>query len=292
MPALLNHEPVVAGPPTTAYRVKKFVRRNRGPVIAGSLVLLALVVGIIGTAVGLRRALVAESRTQDALADVTTQKDRAEKSATESKLVLGFFKDRVLAAARPKGEEGGLGKNATIREALDAAEPEIAKAFADQPAVEASILNALASTYFYLDESARAIEQFRQAAELRQTTLGPDHRDTLTSIYDLGTAFFHARRFEEALPLLEKALELRKITLGPNHAETLESRESLASAYATTNRLGDAISMEEETLALCKSKLGADNSDTLICTNNLAVCPRRWIPWCNSTKHRARRTRR
>src|SRR6516162_572699 len=41
----LNHEPVTAGPPTAAYRLRKFVRRNRGPVIAAGLVLLALVAG-------------------------------------------------------------------------------------------------------------------------------------------------------------------------------------------------------------------------------------------------------
>ena len=36
----LNHEPVVASPPSTTYRMKKFVRRNRGLVGAASLVFL------------------------------------------------------------------------------------------------------------------------------------------------------------------------------------------------------------------------------------------------------------
>ena len=44
----INHEPVSAGPPSAAYRLRKFVRRNRGRVIAASMVLLALVGGIIG----------------------------------------------------------------------------------------------------------------------------------------------------------------------------------------------------------------------------------------------------
>ena len=48
----INHEPVSAGPPTAAYRLMKFMRRNRGRVIAASLVLLALVGGIIGTTLG------------------------------------------------------------------------------------------------------------------------------------------------------------------------------------------------------------------------------------------------
>jgi cell division protein FtsL len=36
--------------------LRKFVRRNKGPVLAGGIVLLALVVGIIGTTLGLIEA--------------------------------------------------------------------------------------------------------------------------------------------------------------------------------------------------------------------------------------------
>ncbi|MEO2089571.1 MAG: protein kinase, partial [Gemmataceae bacterium] len=52
----LSGEAVQAHPPSTAYRVKKFVRKNRGPVATGSLVLLALLLGIAGTTLGLLRA--------------------------------------------------------------------------------------------------------------------------------------------------------------------------------------------------------------------------------------------
>ena len=45
----LNHEPVSAGPPTAAYRLRKFVRRNRAQVTAAALVLLALMLGVVGT---------------------------------------------------------------------------------------------------------------------------------------------------------------------------------------------------------------------------------------------------
>ena len=45
----LNDEAVTACPPSAGYRLRKFVRRNKGPVLAASLVLLALVGGVIGT---------------------------------------------------------------------------------------------------------------------------------------------------------------------------------------------------------------------------------------------------
>jgi WD40 repeat protein len=52
----LADEPVTAGPPSARYRLKKFLRRNRGPVLAAMLVILALIGGIIGTTLGLWRA--------------------------------------------------------------------------------------------------------------------------------------------------------------------------------------------------------------------------------------------
>src|SRR5262249_47056464 len=45
----LADEPVQACPPSAWYRLRKFVRRNQRPVLAGGLVLLAMVVGIVGT---------------------------------------------------------------------------------------------------------------------------------------------------------------------------------------------------------------------------------------------------
>ena len=46
----LNDEPVVACPPSPAYRFRKFTRRNKGVLTAASVVAVALVLGMIGTA--------------------------------------------------------------------------------------------------------------------------------------------------------------------------------------------------------------------------------------------------
>jgi len=52
----LKGEAVTAAPPSAAYRLRKFVRRNKGPVIAGTAVAAALLVGIAGTTWGMWRA--------------------------------------------------------------------------------------------------------------------------------------------------------------------------------------------------------------------------------------------
>lgn len=52
----LQGEPVEAAPATFTYRLKKLISRNRGFVVAASVVLFVLVCGIIGTSYGLVRA--------------------------------------------------------------------------------------------------------------------------------------------------------------------------------------------------------------------------------------------
>jgi serine/threonine protein kinase/tetratricopeptide (TPR) repeat protein len=52
----LSDEPVRACPPSSWYRFRKFVRRNKRSVLAASLISLALVAGVIGTTWGLIRA--------------------------------------------------------------------------------------------------------------------------------------------------------------------------------------------------------------------------------------------
>src|SRR5262249_39089931 len=58
----LHDEPVQACPPSAWYRLRKFLRRHKAPVLAASLVLLILIGGIIGTT---WQALRAEQARQD-----------------------------------------------------------------------------------------------------------------------------------------------------------------------------------------------------------------------------------
>jgi eukaryotic-like serine/threonine-protein kinase len=48
----LTDEPVLAGPPSAGYRLRKFIKRYRGMMTAASVVILTVVLGIIGTTWG------------------------------------------------------------------------------------------------------------------------------------------------------------------------------------------------------------------------------------------------
>ena len=76
----LVDEPVSAGPPSRRYRARKFLRRNRATVISATLLLAALLAGIIGTSVGMLRARTARRETEIALLDVKQERDEKSKA--------------------------------------------------------------------------------------------------------------------------------------------------------------------------------------------------------------------
>ena len=82
----LASEPVLAAPPSRAYRLRKFVRKHRGAVIAASLVVLALLAGIAGTTWGLIREANRVTERDGALkqaADRAEERDLAFKTAND-----------------------------------------------------------------------------------------------------------------------------------------------------------------------------------------------------------------
>jgi serine/threonine protein kinase/WD40 repeat protein len=81
----LSDKPVQACPPSAGYRLRKFVRRNRGPVLAASLLILALVGGIIGTTWGMLRATDAEAVAVDAEAVAVSEAKQKETALVASR---------------------------------------------------------------------------------------------------------------------------------------------------------------------------------------------------------------
>jgi serine/threonine protein kinase len=257
----------LADEPVTCYRepyrarVARWLRHHQ--VVAASAVVL-LLTATSGLAGGLYFVNAEKDRTEEA------RKGEAQ-AAADARAVLGFFQDQVLAAARPESQAGGLGIHATIRAAVDAAEPKIAAAFQDRPLVEAAIRDTLGKTYWYLREDQAAIPQQERALALRRDHLGPDHPDTLTSMNNLADAYQAAGQLDKALPLYEQAVPKMKEKLGPDHPDTLTSMSNLASAYADAGRLDKALPLYEQALAKRQEKLGPDHPYTLMTMNNLAL---------------------
>jgi hypothetical protein len=217
-----------------------------------------------------KKATEQRDQAEKARQDTAEERDRALKAEADTKAVLGFFQDNVLSAGRPKDQEGGLGNKVTLREAVDAAESAIVEAFADRPLVEASIRNTLGSTYRYLGDYPRAIQQHERALALREAKLGVEHPDTLSSRNNLAAAYWSAGRTAEAIRLEEQNLKQREAKLGPEHPDTLTSRGSLAMAYLSVGRIAEAIRLFEQTLQQMEAKLGPEHPHTIQSRSNLA----------------------
>src|SRR5262249_53890412 len=146
----LHDEPVSACSPTAGYRLWKFVRRHRGPVLAAASMVLLLLSGITGTSVGLVHAQ--KARDDAILAERAERKakETAERREAQVRTVLDFVESKIMAAARPFSEEGGLGSEVTLRDAVEAALPYLADDFKKQPLVEARLRLTLGYSFYYL----------------------------------------------------------------------------------------------------------------------------------------------
>src|SRR5262249_59934590 len=105
-------EPVLAGPPSAGYRLRKLLRRHRGPALAASLVLLALVAGIVGTTTGLVRAV----RARQAEVERAEGEHRAREAAEQGIEILGSIVEKLDPLA--EGKEGRP-RPAILTEQLD-----------------------------------------------------------------------------------------------------------------------------------------------------------------------------
>src|SRR5262249_37346238 len=145
--------------------------------------------------------------------------------------VLEFVEQRILAAARPKGQEGGLGREVTLRQAIDAALPFVTEGLADQPLVEARLRRTLGTSYYYLGEPRMAAEQFAESRSMYARHRGPDDPDTLRSTRGLASSYLKLERWDEALSLHAETLALQTARLGPDHPDTLATTRGLANSY-------------------------------------------------------------
>jgi serine/threonine protein kinase len=86
----LSDEPVLAGPPSVAYKLSKFVRRHRAGVLAGSTVVVALLIGLVLATTFYFQA----SHERDA---ARVEKARADQEAARSQRIADFLQDLFLS---------------------------------------------------------------------------------------------------------------------------------------------------------------------------------------------------
>jgi len=268
----LNDETVQACPPTTGYKLRKFLRRHQGPVLAATMVLLALVAGVAGSTWQAVRAARAERLAKSRLAEVekanasTEAALKASYAARRQEEAVSNYLVDLLRSTDPTLD----GRQIKIADLLDRAATKLEKEFPANPAIKGRILSVLGETYLGLGLAPKALEMLEKARDMHQAPLGLRDPVTLSSMNSLGRAYCLAGRLVEGLPLLEETLEARKAVLGLDHLDTLTSVNNLAAAYQDDGQRNRAVTLFEQTLATLQDKLGPDHPFTLTIKNNLA----------------------
>ena len=183
----------------------------------------------------------------------------AEKKALEkegeTRAVLEFVEDKILAAARPEGQKGGLGREVTLRKVLEAALPQVETSFQGRPLVEASVHMTLGALFYYLGDAVTA-EQQVQIARVRYTArLGVDHPDTLSCMDSLAVIYSVLGRHAEARSLTSRRWRCLKSKLGVDHPNTLRSMANLAASLLVLDRPAEAVGIIDECLRRAAGKV-------------------------------------
>lgn len=217
----LSNEAVHACPPSTNYRVRKFVRRYRGAVIAAAAVATALLVGVVMSTWQAVRATRAEQQAAALAARATT--------------ALDFFVDSMGNAS-----SDSIGYTATIPQVLKRAVAQIGEKFQDDPAAEAVLRQMIGRSFANLELYKEAIPQLEHAYALQTKIDGEESADAQSIKVMLAGAYAGAKDLERAVVTAEEAVRTLEKTVSSENSSMLRAMTQLASIYLQLDREQEA----------------------------------------------------
>ena len=245
----LSNEAVSARPASAAYRIRKFVKRNRIAVAAATTVALALLAGLVVASVSLVRERAA-ARREAAL------RREADIHAAKSAEVARFMKDML----RGVGPSVALGRDtAMLHEILDATRRRLDTELRNEPEVATDLREALGGVYCDLGQYATAEALLRKAVAMRRTVSGNDSLDTAASLQALGIALRLQNKAGEAATTLQAALGIRRKLLGPGDPAVADTLYELALVSAPERSPSERRAMMQEALEIRRRAFGNEH---------------------------------
>jgi non-specific serine/threonine protein kinase/serine/threonine-protein kinase len=246
----LRHEPVAAGPPTAAYRLRKFVRRHRMAVAGSALVAGALIAGMALALWGFVRA-----RQSEAVA-------RSEASAAEqtTSFLIDLFNVSIPNRAK--------GRTITARELLDRGARQIRTRLSGQPVLQARMMNTIGQVYLRLALYDEARPLLEESLQTLRRQLGEDHPDTLDAISELTGLKIRKGEYAGVEKTLRAVLAARR-KVSDDSEDTLHSMGQLAEFLAVRGKLDEAERLEREVLEKRRRLPGVDHHDLYTAMENL-----------------------
>jgi len=236
----LKGEPLIAGPPGTGYKLKKFVRRNRILVGGIASVLVVLFAGVVVStifAIGQAHA------------------------RADAQLIVDFLKQDVLGSAK----EARAGEVVTASYLLDAGSRTIGDKFKDRPLLEAEIHETLAWTYRSLNEWSQAEQHFQRVIEIYRQYYGEEHPDTLKMMSNIGWIYLKQGRNHDMEKLYTKIVQIQRDVHGVKYP--IGDLNGLAVASYALGKYQQAELLYEELL----QRAPGEDSLLIYIKGNLAV---------------------
>ena len=249
----LHNQPIVARPPSTAYKAGKFARRHRFGVGVASAIAVLLVAFSITTAVQAHR--------------IALERDRANQEAEASRQVSDFLTG-LFKVSNPSEARGN---SITAREILDKGADKISRELGGQPLVQGKLMNTMGYVYGSLGLFDAAQSLLEAALEIRTKALGPDHLDVATTLSELGTVVWRKGDLAKAQTYQERALAIREKKLGQDSVEAGNSLHNLGTLFYSQGKYAESRSVLERALAIREKAVGTESEDVAATLNSLGA---------------------
>jgi non-specific serine/threonine protein kinase/serine/threonine-protein kinase len=247
----LRSEPVIAGPATTAYRIRKYATRHRIGLTAAAGVLLLVIGFVVTQTIQLHRIRQERDR-------ANRERDRATRITD---FMTGMFKVSDPSEAR--------GNSITARELLDKTSADIDTGLTKDPELQAQMMHVMGFVYQNLGLYPRARSLDQRALDIQRRVLGPEHRDTLSTMNNLANVLSAEGHYPEAEKLLRETLDICRRVLGPEHRQTLQAVYNLANVLERKGQYAEAEKLYRQALDVQRRLLGLENPETLGSMMNL-----------------------
>ena len=213
----LNNEPVTAGPPSQLYRAGKFVRRNRGPVVAASVVAVAILGGIAAStwqavrATRAERTAVANAALARESAEAERQAKDAESAARKQAETLLNFLIGAFNAEHPELEIQALAQT------LKQSGQELQSAYSNDPAARTVLLATMGRAHAGMHHFDEAEKMYRKCLEMAS-----DPGLIKRVRHELATCLLREGKSNDAIPMLSEFYgDLLKRSAAPEAHELL-----------------------------------------------------------------------
>jgi tetratricopeptide (TPR) repeat protein len=269
----LKDEPIAAGPPGTTYQLRKLARRYKWPLAMAAGLAAVLVLGIVGTTVGLIKTTNAKKDAQAAEKMALEERNKALRLLDEVKKAQALAEENAKTAQRQTGkaramsyfvqsllsgrnEAGGSGRDVRVADLLDVAASEIDAQFKDQPELQIAARSTIGDSYQSLGLYEAAQDQYQKALDLSRKTSGWASVEALSIGAKLGLALANVERGHEGLESTRQTYLTAKQTLGADHPVTQSAANSLGLLLYNESNYDEAEKIFGELIAQAKAQAG------------------------------------